>query len=99
MEFEDIQRNVQSCLSKMPQRGNVRRLSLFGSYLHGNTHKESDIDLLLELKEPIGYFDLVRIQEALEGSLGRSVDLVTPKALSKHFRNDVMREAKQIYEG
>ncbi len=99
MSTQDIQNKVRDCVAKMPQRDNVRKISLFGSHLHGNATPDSDIDLLLELEEPVGYFELVRMQSALEKSLGHKVDLVTPKALSKYFREEVIKEAQNIYEG
>ncbi|KKT92505.1 MAG: hypothetical protein UW94_C0017G0022 [Parcubacteria group bacterium GW2011_GWA2_45_14] len=86
-------------MAKMPQRSNVRKISLFGSRLHGDFSDTSDIDLLLELAEPVGYFELVRMQDYFEESLGEKVDLVEPEALSKYFRSQVLAEAEPIYEG
>lgn len=98
MGVRDIQKKVRACVAKMPQRDNVRKISLFGSHLRGNAKEDSDIDLLLELVEPVGYFELSRMQNAFEKSLGKKVDLVTPKALSKYFREQVIKEAKKVYE-
>jgi len=98
MSTEDIRQKVQQCVAKMPQLRNVRKISLFGSYLHGDEKSDSDIDLLIELREPVGYFDLVTIQDALSISLQKKVDLVTPKALSKYFRDEVLKEAHVLYE-
>ncbi|MBI3251472.1 MAG: nucleotidyltransferase family protein [Candidatus Andersenbacteria bacterium] len=94
----EIQQKIRACLAKMPQRNNVRKLSLFGSHVRGQATSKSDIDLLIELEEPVGYFELVRIQEQLEKTLGQPVDLVTPKALSKYFRDEVLAEAQPLYE-
>ena len=55
--------------------------------------------LLIELENPVGYFELVRMQDALEKSLGHKVDLVEAEALSKYFRSKVLAEAKALYEG
>ena len=82
----------------MPQGENVHKVSLFGSYLHGNAKNNSDVDLLLELKEPVGYFELARIERQFEESLAQKVDLVEPEALSKYFRDDVLTEAQVPYE-
>lgn len=98
MSIDDLKHKVQACVANLPQRGNVRKISLFGSYLHGDEKPESDVDLLLELKEPVGYFELIRMQNSLSQSLGKEVDLVTPKALSKYFRHEVLREARPLYE-
>jgi predicted nucleotidyltransferase len=98
MSVEEIQKKITEQIEKMPGRNKVRKISLFGSYLHGDQREGSDVDLLLELKEAVGYFELVRMQGEFEKTLGRKVDLVTPKALSKYFRDKVLKEAQKIYE-
>jgi len=78
----------------------IKRLSLFGSYLHGDFTEDSDVDLLVEFiaDAKITYFDLFDLQEALQGFIGQRVDLLTPAALSPYFRDDVLAEAEVIYE-
>lgn len=94
----DIQQRLRSVILQSPYRGNVRRISLFGSYLHGTTTSESDVDLLIELKKPMSMLKLVRMERALADALGKKVDLRTPMSLSKYFRSDVLQEAETIFE-
>ena len=98
MSSDEIKSKVRACVAAMPQRAKVRKISLFGSHLHCTEKPESDVDLLIELAEPVGYFELVRIQQMLSQSLGKEVDLVTPRALSKYFRDEVLAEAMPLYE-
>ncbi len=49
----------------------VRSLTLFGSVARGEERPDSDVDLLVELDRPAGYFKLVRVQLRLEEILGR----------------------------
>lgn len=98
MSNAELQQKIHSCVAKMPERDNVRKISLFGSHLHGNAKVSSDVDLLIELEEPVGYFELVRMQKQFEDTLGQAVDLVTPKALSKYFRQEILAEAQPVYE-
>ena len=98
MKKEDIQERLLAALPTLPHRELVKRISLFGSYLHGKATPESDVDLLVELTEPVGLFDFVSMQFHLERSLGRRVDLLTPEALSKYFRQKVLEEAETLYE-
>jgi predicted nucleotidyltransferase len=51
------------------------------------------VDLLVEVRRPMGLFGLVEIQSYLEGLLGRRVDLVTRQALRPRLRERVLREA------
>jgi uncharacterized protein len=97
MDIKEIKEAIRQTVSDLPQRDNVKKVALFGSYIHNNAREESDIDLLIEFEHPVGYFELVRIQRAFEKNVGRKIDLVEPEALSKYFRSDVLREAKLLY--
>ncbi|MBI3619044.1 nucleotidyltransferase family protein [Candidatus Peregrinibacteria bacterium] len=81
-----------------PYRGNVRRIALFGSQLHGDANTQSDIDLLIEFSRPMSMLKIVRMERELSDALGSKVDLSTPMSLSKYFRSDVLREAESIFE-
>jgi len=77
----------------------IRSLSLFGSHLHGEAHAESDLDLLIEFHTCacIGLFRLAQMELDLTDMLRRKVDLRTAQELSRHFRQQVLGEAKVIY--
>ncbi len=77
----------------------IRRLSLFGSILRDDFGPDSDIDVLVEFQpEARTGFAFFGMQEKLSQILGRRVDLNTPGFLSKHFRDEVMREAEVQYD-
>ena len=87
---------IQAFCEKYP----IRKLSLFGSVLREDFSSVSDVDVLVEF-EPgakIGYFELVEMQFELSDLLGREVDLLTPGALSQHFRQQVLDTAVALYE-
>ena len=98
MTKEEIRKALRTVLRSSPVRSHVRRISLFGSYLHGNVKQNSDIDLLLEYSEPISLLDIVHMQHDLETLLKKKVDLLTPGFLSTYFRSDVLKEAEPLYE-
>ncbi len=78
----------------------VRRLSLFGSHAKGTANADSDIDLLVEFQggmEP-GLIGLAEMESELSAMMGgRIVDLRTPRELSRHFRDQVLRDAVVHY--
>lgn len=98
MSKEEIKEKIIEAVKSSPYRDYIQSISLFGSYLHGETKKGSDIDLLVRLKRGIGLFEFVGIQQDLEKKLGREVDLVTPDGLSKYIKDEVLSEAKKVYE-
>jgi len=77
---------------------NVRRVSLFGSCARDEINAVSDVDLLMEVDEPIGYLKIIEYKLALEKSLNRKVDLLTPEGISPKIRPFIQKELKLIYE-
>ncbi|MBI4536062.1 MAG: nucleotidyltransferase domain-containing protein [Ignavibacteriae bacterium] len=78
----------------------VLRAYLFGSYARGDVEDGSDIDILVDLDYscPIG-MEFIQIHLDLEDLVGRKVDLVSSRALSKYVRPFVDREKELFYEG
>lgn len=78
----------------------IRRLALFGSQLKDNAREDSDVDFLVEFEpgaEP-GLLGLACMEQELSQLLGGCrVDLRTPRDLSRHFRDEVMRTAEVQY--
>ena len=84
---------VESLRKVMPElasRYGVKRLALFGSFVRGEQRGTSDIDVVVELKRPLG-FELVDLAERLEREVGRRVDLLTPAGL-KSIRVPTVRK-------
>jgi len=71
----------------------VRSLSIFGSVARDEARTDSDIDLIAEFTEPIGYFHLFHVQHRLEEILGVRVDLTTPDGLRRELRDGIFAEA------
>ena len=87
-------------VGELCRRNGIRRLSLFGSVLTDRFSDSSDIDVLVEFAPGarIGFFRLADIEEELSQLLGgRKVDLRTPMDLSRHFRDEVVRQALVVY--
>ena len=87
-------------LAALCHRHRIRRLSLFGSVLHGTDRPDSDVDLLVEFEPDAtpGLLGLAAIEMELSNLLrGRRVDLRTPQELSRYFRDEVVRTAQVQY--
>jgi len=87
-----------AALAAFCQRHHIRRLALFGSVLRDDFRPNSDVDVLVEFESGhVPGFSFVTVQDELSELLGRRVDLHTPASLSRHFRDDVVREAEIHY--
>ncbi len=98
MVTTDIKQRVQKVVPSLPHNACINKIFLFGSFLHGNAKADSDIDLIIDLSEPVSFFQFYDIQEALEKEFNLEVDLVTPQGLSHFIRDDVLKEAELLYE-
>ena len=85
-------------LAEFCRRHHIRRLALFGSALREDFGPTSDLDLLVEFEaEHTPGLAFFAMQEELSRMLGRTVDLNTPRSLSRYFRDRVLGEAEVLY--
>lgn len=100
MSKEKLKQTIKQALKIDPNKKDIIRVSLFGSYAYGKPKKNSDVDLLIEFRPnaDIGFFELFDTQDNLEKRLNKKVDLSTSASLSKYFRDEVLKKAEKIYE-
>lgn len=70
----------------------VKRVALFGSYVRGDMRKNSDIDILVDIKADISLLDFVGLKEKIESALGRRVDLIEYDTLKPILREHILKE-------
>jgi len=99
MEKQEIKKKIKEAVEKNPFKKDIKKVSLFGSYIHGKPREDSDVDVLMEFipSARVGFFKFVQIQEDIAQYTGKKIDLLTPEALSKYFREKVLNEAEIIY--
>ena len=88
---EEIMALLSRHKKEMSARFSVKRIGLFGSYLHGETDEYSDVDILVEMQQPTfdKYMDL---KFFLEEQLGRPVDLVLAETLKPRLKPIIAKE-------
>lgn len=75
------------------RRHHVATLSVFGSVARGEARPDSDIDLLVKFRTPVGLFSVFRLQRYLEELLQRQVQLVERDAVLEPLRERIYGEA------
>ena len=100
MDKQELKARLLEAVEKNPHRDDIKSVALFGSHVHGTAKEDSDVDVLIEFvpDATVGFFKLAQIQRSLRDLLGKKIDLLTPEAISKYFRNDVVQEAEPVYE-
>jgi predicted nucleotidyltransferase len=76
---------------------NPVRIGIFGSTARGEDTPESDVDILYQLKNAVGLFNLVRIRDDLEQKLDRKVDLVSEQFVHPRMKPSIINDLKIIY--
>ncbi len=87
----DIRNTLERAKPLLRKRFNVKKIGIFGSYARGEESKKSDVDILVEFYEPIGW-EIVDLKELLEEALGMKVDLVVAKALKPRLAASILKE-------
>lgn len=74
----------------------IKKAGIFGSYARGEAKKNSDIDILVEIRKDLSLLDIIKIQNKLEDILGKKVDLIEYKELNPLFRKEAIKEEVRI---
>ena len=80
----------------LAERYGVTRLAVFGSMARDAADARSDIDVLVAFDGPATSERYFGVMFYLEDLFGRSVDLVTEKALREELRPHIEREALRV---
>ena len=98
-QFPDLPALHDPAVARICAARGIRRLSLFCSRLKGTHRPDSDVDLLVEF-EPgrvPGLLTISAIEIELGQVLGHRADLRTAQDLSRHFRDEVLLNARTVY--
>jgi hypothetical protein len=94
MDIKELKKQITPTLEKY----GVRRASLFGSSARGQETPDSDIDILVELKEGKTLLDLVRLENELKDILGKEVDLLTYNSLHPKIKGYAQQDEVKLYK-
>ena len=86
-------------IAEFCKRNHIRKLSLFGSVLHGDFRPDSDVDFLVEFdpNRIPGLIKLAGMEIELSKIIGRKAELRTVQDLSRYFRDEVANSAEVQY--
>ena len=91
--LDEIKNILAQHKEELADRYKVKEIGIFGSYVRGEQNKRSDLDILVEFKEPIG-LDFIELAEFLESILEVKVDLVSKGAVKlnrwKYIKEDLI---------
>ncbi len=95
MESFQLESELRRLKPELNRRFHVGRIGYFGSVSTGDQHAASDIDLLVEFSEPIGW-DFFTLEKFLEKELKRKVDVVTHAGVRRELAESVYSNVKFV---
>ena len=93
-------KGLEDRLAAICRKNDIVFLAIFGSYVRGEQHKRSDIDVAIEFgkNKAKSLFDLIRVENELTKVFKRKVDLGIFSTLNPYVIEGVKREMRVIYE-
>jgi predicted nucleotidyltransferase len=95
MNQNDIYTKLNALKPVLSDKFFVERIGYFGSYSRNEQTENSDIDILVDFKKPLGW-DFFDLQEFLEKELNTKVDLVSIKALKEKLKDSILKQVHYI---
>ncbi len=77
----------------LAERYGVEKLEVFGSYVHSEQKKDSDLDILVTFRKAPSLLTFIAIENYLSDLLGIQVDLVMKDSLKPKIGQHILREA------
>jgi len=88
---------IKGKIKDILKKNKVVRAGIFGSYARGEQKKNSDIDILIEVKgRKFSLLDLVRLERELGEILGKKVDLLTYGGVNPMIKNYILEDEVKI---
>ena len=87
-------------LKKFCRTNGIAYLAVFGSVLRDDFAEDSDIDIVIKLKQPVSFFDLMDIEEGLKKlfKTRHKLDVVTVNSVSPLIAKEIHSDSEILYE-
>lgn len=99
METRDYRYYVEVLRKHLPelrQKYSVKSLGVFGSYVRGEQHTDSDLDVLVDFDDAPSLVKFIQLEEQLEQFTGIDVDLVMVSGLKPNIGRRILREVVTV---
>ena len=94
--LEDLKTIFQEHKAELSRKYGVIEVGIFGSYVKNKQAEASDVDILVNFREPVDLLTFVHLKNYLSDLLGRNVDLFMKKTLKPGIGRRILREVMYI---
>ena len=92
---KDIENKLRQIKPVLASRFHVSKIGYFGSFATNRQTENSDVDLLVEFSQPVGW-EFFTLEKFLEQSLGLTIDLVTRNALKERTKESILSQVHYV---
>ena len=90
-KLEELKGIIKQNKQELENKFKVKSIAIFGSYVRGEQNEESDVDIIVEFSEPVGFL-FFHLANFLEKILDANVDLITPDAIKPNRQEYIMKD-------
>ena len=95
-KVKEIEKKIQKYKPFLEEKYNVKEIGVFGSYIRGEEEEGSDLDILVDFKETVSFFDFVELENYLSDLLNMKVDLVMKSSLKPRIGKNIRKEVVYV---
>jgi hypothetical protein len=74
----------------------ISQLGVFGSYVRGTQREDSDPDVSVDFRAPVGLMEFVGLKQEIGDAIGLAVDLVMKETLKRRIGQGILSEAVML---
>jgi len=89
-------KEIKEIIIPILKKWDVKKASIFGSHVRGEATEDSDVDILVELKDDLNIFDFIEIKLELENAINKKVDLIEYQMIKPALKEYILKEQVMI---
>lgn len=95
-ELRKITNLIASRKEYLRQIYGVEKIGIFGSFARAEAEINSDLDILIGLREPISYFKFFDLEKEIASLVGKKIDLVTDQGIKSVIKARIMKDLIEV---
>lgn len=95
--LNEIKKIINEYRLVLEEKFKVKTIGIFGSYVRDEQKEKSDIDIIVEFKEPVSILHIVSLENYLSDILGIKADVVPKRNIRKELENNILKETIFIW--
>jgi predicted nucleotidyltransferase len=92
-------KNLNEIINLLSQQKNIlekdyyiKKIGIFGSYSRGEQTENSDLDILVDLIEPVNLLKLIKVENHIQEITGLKVDLLPRIDIREEIKENILKE-------